>query len=259
MCLATLGLFILAAYAIHRRARPGKLHLASAPRRHNNLTGLHLCLVLAVMLLVPAGATDLLGKWMGQGDPRVTILVSLLSAAILLPVVLGTAWVAFPMGLARGLGLSARHWFLDGLRAVVAYLAVFPACLLLWWLGTLFPDYHEHSMLTALREVGAGWKALVVFSTVVLAPVVEEIVYRGLLQSTLRNYFRGPWPTVLLASALFAAMHMNPHAFPALFALGVVLGYNYERTGRLLAPMLIHALFNGVSVLNTLLYGMKGS
>ena len=83
--------------------------------------------------------------------------------------------------------------------------------------------------------MGAGWKALDVFSAVVLAPVVEEIVFRGLLQSMLRNYFRGAWPAVLIASAIFAAMHGSPHWFPALFALGVVLGYNYERTGRLFA------------------------
>ena len=60
----------------------------------------------------------------------------------------------------------------------------------------------------------------------------------------------------MLTSAIFAMLHWDTVAsadgewvpLPALFALGVVLGYNYERSGRLVAPILIHALFNGVSV-----------
>ena len=277
VCLASLGVFILAAYGIHRWARPGKLRLANAPRRHNNLTGLHLCIVFAVMILLPAGVSGVLGRWMPprstslevpissgppvwrdmgtQRDPRELILSGLIFQALFLPVCIGAAWMAFPMGLGRGLGLSARHWFLDGLRAVVAYLAVFPVCLFLWWVGTQFRGYQEHSMLMALRGAGAEWKVLVVLSAVILTPVVEEILFRGLLQSLLRNYFRGAWPAVLLASVFFAAMHGSTHWFPALFVLGVVLGYNYERTGRLLAPILIHALFNGVTIVNALVYG----
>ena len=143
----------------------------------------------------------------------------------------------------------------DALRAVVAYLAVFPVCLLLWWLGTLLPGYRDHSMLVAMHDVGRGWKLLIVISSVVLAPLVEEIAFRGLLQSMLRNYFRSPWVAVVLASALFAGMHASLNWFAALFVLGVVLGYNYERTGRLYAPILIHAIFNGVTILNQFVSG----
>jgi len=39
---------------------------------------------------------------------------------------------------------------------------------------------------------------------------------------------------------------------PALFVLSVILGYNYERCGRLYPPVLIHALFNSVFILNAL-------
>jgi membrane protease YdiL (CAAX protease family) len=37
-------------------------------------------------------------------------------------------------------------------------------------------------------------------------------------------------------------------ALPALVILGIVLGYNYERSGRLWAPIMIHALFNALSI-----------
>ena len=64
----------------------------------------------------------------------------------------------------------------------------------------------------------------------------------------MRHHF-GPWPAVLVASAIFAAAHCTqPQAVPSLFVLAVVIGYNYERTGRLLAPILIHALFNAANL-----------
>ena len=73
--------------------------------------------------------------------------------------------------------------------------------------------------------------------------------FRGIVQSMLRRWTRGVWPAVLASSALFAAFHINqPQAIPSLFALAVALGYSYERTGRLFAPILAHALFNAVNL-----------
>jgi membrane protease YdiL (CAAX protease family) len=50
----------------------------------------------------------------------------------------------------------------------------------------------------------------------------------------------------VIASAIFACVHAQAQNIPALFALGIALGYNYERCGRLLPPMIMHMLFNGV-------------
>ena len=48
---------------------------------------------------------------------------------------------------------------------------------------------------------------------------------------------------------MFTAIHIPYwHTLPSLFALSIALGYNYERTGRLLPPLLIHALFNAVNL-----------
>jgi membrane protease YdiL (CAAX protease family) len=105
----------------------------------------------------------------------------------------------------------------------------------------------------AQADTGFLWHVLSLVSAVVLAPLAEEVFFRGLVQSVLRNYFGSPWVAVALASLLFASVHMDLHWAPALTALGLVLGYSYERTGRLLAPVLIHALFNGVSMVDELI------
>ncbi len=82
---------------------------------------------------------------------------------------------------------------------------------------------------------------------VVLAPVAEELLFRGLLF----RYARGRlprWGALLLPAAVWAALH-GLTAFGPLLALGVVLELAYERTGNLAVPMCAHALFN----LNTIL------
>ena len=81
---------------------------------------------------------------------------------------------------------------------------------------------------------------------VVLAPVVEELVYRGLLQRALRGAL-GPVPAVLVCGFVFWVAHWigrgEVSSIHTLFS-GWVLGYAYERGRSLLAPTLLHALGN---------------
>jgi membrane protease YdiL (CAAX protease family) len=51
---------------------------------------------------------------------------------------------------------------------------------------------------------------------------------------------------------MFAAVHSNVEHWPALFVLGVGMGYAYEKSGSLWRPIFIHALFNGVTILSNL-------
>ena len=87
---------------------------------------------------------------------------------------------------------------------------------------------------------------------VLIAPVTEELIFRGYIYGVLRRYL-GAVPGLLIASVLFAAIHMNGPAFAPLFVLGVCLTLAYEATGSLLTPMLMHALFNAVNLLYTFL------
>jgi membrane protease YdiL (CAAX protease family) len=57
------------------------------------------------------------------------------------------------------------------------------------------------------------------------------------------------WVAIVFSSALFAMVHAEPAHWPALFLLGICLGYAYEKSGSLLRPIFIHAIFNGVTIL----------
>ena len=92
-----------------------------------------------------------------------------------------------------------------------------------------------------------------VTSSVVVAPVTEELIFRRGLFRWLRT--RLPRPAALLLPAvLFAALHANLASFPALVVLGVIFSLAYERTGRIGTSIVAHALFN----LHTILLVLAG-
>jgi membrane protease YdiL (CAAX protease family) len=81
-----------------------------------------------------------------------------------------------------------------------------------------------------------------------IAPTLEEMLFRGLFQSAIHSYTNRPWLSILLTSAIFAMVHSNPGHWPALAVLSVGLGYSYEKSGSLFRPIIIHALFNAASI-----------
>ena len=86
------------------------------------------------------------------------------------------------------------------------------------------------------------------FAAIVLAPIGEEILFRGLLYRTLRD---NGWPkaALLLSSLIFGLIHFNPMALVPLAYFALLLALLYEKTGSLLAPMAAHAAFNAFNFL----------
>jgi membrane protease YdiL (CAAX protease family) len=77
---------------------------------------------------------------------------------------------------------------------------------------------------------------------VIAAPIFEEFIFRGLIFGGLRRSF-GVWPAVLASAAVFAIVHPTFSIAPV-FVMGVCAALVYERTRSLLAPMLVHAVYN---------------
>jgi len=106
------------------------------------------------------------------------------------------------------------------------------------------------------RDLVWGSRALVgmtIFDTVVLTPVFEEIVFRGLLFATLRRRF-AMLPAAVLSAALFAVAHgYGVLGFAAVFWSGILWAWSYERTGSLLPSMAAHAADNLMASLSVIL------
>jgi membrane protease YdiL (CAAX protease family) len=89
--------------------------------------------------------------------------------------------------------------------------------------------------------------AAILIAGVIVAPMCEEFLFRGFFYGVGKR-FLGPVAAGLLSAMLFAAFHLNLGGLASLFLLAVCFTLAYERTGSLLVPICMHALFNFVNL-----------
>lgn len=94
-----------------------------------------------------------------------------------------------------------------------------------------------------------------IISIVILAPVVEELLFRGGIQGHLTRTWKNPAWGIGFASLVFGVIHGNPVQIPFAFLTGLALGWVYYRTGSLTPCILMHFVNNASSVL---LYHLTG-
>ncbi|MGH1397328.1 MAG: CPBP family glutamic-type intramembrane protease [Trichormus sp.] len=92
------------------------------------------------------------------------------------------------------------------------------------------------------------------FTAAIAAPIFEEILFRGFLLPSLTKYLP-VWGAILASSLLFAIAHLSLSEVLPLTALGIVLGVVYTRSRNLLAPMLLHSLWNSGTLITLFLLG----
>jgi membrane protease YdiL (CAAX protease family) len=81
----------------------------------------------------------------------------------------------------------------------------------------------------------------------VIAPLLEEILFRGLLQNSLSK--RLPvWAAIALSALVFGAMHMDFYAMPPLVLMGAIFGVIYHLTGSLRVTIVLHMINNGAAL-----------
>jgi len=157
-----------------------------------------------------------------------------------------------PSTAAQRIGLSFRASDLVGVPLGVAVQVVaLPA--VYWPLRQVFPDaFSLDDVERRARELYDGTSAgsgivLLVLVVVVGAPLVEEIVYRGLLQGSLVARWGRTWGLSSVA-VWFALVHFQPVEIPGLLAVALVFGWLRDRTGRLGASILTHMAFNAAGL-----------
>jgi membrane protease YdiL (CAAX protease family) len=183
-------------------------------------------------------------------DAETVVYGMVMDAAVLIAALAVT--LTRPQG-ARRLGINLSRFprgFLGGIFAIALVLPLMDCVgalteLMLKWLHKSPPP---HDLLQILNAHPAPWlRAADVLSACVLAPLAEEMFFRGLVQTALRYLLNRPWVAVFLTAAFFAMVHQW-WTWPEILFLGICLGYAYERTGNLWLSVTMHALFNLTSV-----------
>lgn len=90
-------------------------------------------------------------------------------------------------------------------------------------------------------------KITLFITVVIMAPITEELAFRGILQNGLKNWMP-IWVAIPLSSMAFAAAHNDFYAFPVLTFMGMMFGILYYKTGSLRANIALHALNNAAAL-----------
>ena len=200
----------------------------------------------------------------------VSCLISLMTV-VMLPVILRATSGTLPYQL----GLHCARCGQNMAIGFLAYFLAAPLVAIVLLVANAWFERTPHAIETLVRNSPTAVNVTITsFTAVVVAPLFEELLFRGILQrwlqklgpqltSLLRFLVRsilpvradfdaqkwGPWLAIMCSSLAFALLHAN--AWPApipLFVLSLFLGYLAYRTAGLVAPITLHATFNGVNM-----------
>ena len=109
-------------------------------------------------------------------------------------------------------------------------------------------------ILLALQAQDKIALSIFFFTASLAAPIFEEIIFRGFLLPSLTRYVP-VWTAIIVSSLIFSIAHLSLSEVLPLTALGMVLGFVYSRSRNLLAPMFLHSLWNGGTLLSLFVLG----
>lgn len=176
--------------------------------------------------------------------PDITFIYYLIQ---MLPTVAFVLWLRHRAGRDSGLHLGLRSLNMPMILWGVVLIVV--SGIVIEPLLMLFPTEAYDGVQQAIGL--GGWAIL---SSVVAAPILEEILFRGLIFESCRERF-GSGLALLLSALLFGAIHIIPVQMINAFVVGLILGYVYLRTRSLLAVIILHAFNNGIAYVTMAFFG----
>ena len=169
------------------------------------------------------------------GNAILTALVSVFSSVITLVIFLKTKWTP----LTRGYLLS-KPWGTLLWVALFSLGTIIPLSFLYEQLG-IEMDENTQQIITSMMKEPWGYVAVGI-----LAPLAEEVVFRGAILRTLLGIMskKNHWVAIMISAAIFGVVHANLAQFINALLMGLLLGWMYYRTGSLVPGILLHWVNN---------------
>ena len=176
------------------------------------------------------------------GNAILTALVQVFSSVITLIIFLKTKWTL----LTRGYLLS-KPWGTLLWVALFSLGTIIPLSFLYEQLG-IEMDENTQQIFTSLMKEPWGYVAVGI-----LAPLAEEVVFRGAILRTLLGIMskKNHWVAIIISAALFGLAHFNEAQFINALLMGLLLGWMYYRTGSLVPGILLHWINNTMAYVLT--------
>lgn len=169
------------------------------------------------------------------GNAILAALVSVFSSVITLVIFLKTKWTP----LTRGYLLS-KPWGTLLWVALFSLGTIIPLSFLYEQLG-IEMDENTQQIITSMMKEPWGYVAVGI-----LAPLAEEVVFRGAILRTLLGIMskKNHWVAIMISAAIFGVVHANLAQFVNALLMGLLLGWMYYRTGSLVPGILLHWVNN---------------
>ena len=193
---------------------------------------------LAVQLVAGGIIQGIYILWKGPGavlDATGTILTMTLFSVATMALFLWQKWA-----------VVSRHW-----------VQTRPWVVLIWYvltaLGTIIPSTWLQEQMPELPNVVEEEFDMILrnrygyFVIGLLAPLAEELVFRGAILRSLLKWNSRPWVAILISAVLFSAAHMNPAQIPHTLLIGLLLGWMYYRTDSIVPGVVFHWVNNTVA------------
>ena len=159
-------------------------------------------------------------------------------------------------------GTRAREAIAYGLLVLVCFLPAHFGVAIVWELVLtglevdLDPQESIVMIMEAIRDKNWAQLAPLLFFATIVAPISEEVMFRGLLFRVLRDK-GGFFMAAIISSLLFTLLHDSVASWGPLMVLGMLLAWVYHRSGSLLASIALHFAFNTAMI--SLLFIMEGN
>jgi membrane protease YdiL (CAAX protease family) len=193
---------------------------------------------LAIQVIAGAIIQGIYLIWKGPGaelDATGTILMMILFSVMTMALFLWQKWA-----------VVSRHWIRTRPWVVLVWcvLAALGALIPSAWLQEQMPELpnlveEEFDMILRNRY---GY-----FVIGLMAPLAEELVFRGAILRSLLKWNSRPWVAIVISAVLFSAAHMNPAQMPHTFLIGLLLGWMYWRTNSIVPGVAFHWVNNTVA------------
>lgn len=203
-------------------------------------------LVFAVIQLIVPYLTTTVYRLIGGAEPAMnitTMIISMtVSSIIIMSLFLYFRWAEVSRSYVR-----SRPWAVLFWCALAAAGAVIPSSFLQELMPEL-PNLVEEEFDMILRN---RWGY---FAVGLLAPVCEELVFRGAILRALMHWTPRHWVAIAISALLFALIHANPAQMPHAFVIGLLLGWLYYRTDSIVPGIVYHWINNSIAYIGYNLY-----
>ena len=154
--------------------------------------------------------------------------------------------VTIAVFLAAKWAMVSRHWIRTRPWTVLFWcvIATLGSLIPSSWLQELMPELPNTAEKAFDLVLKDRWGYFIVG---LLAPLSEELVFRGAILRELLKWKENPWIGIIISAMLFSLVHMNPVQMPHAFLVGILLGWLYYRTDSIIPGVIWHWVNNTIA------------